>query len=213
MRGCFCEPRVYPALYRRPRAAAFRLAGDDRCRDVQVFGCSQGDGLDEIGQGKYLLSLNRNLILNSPLHYLEAVGHGAVAFWFPAFGMISNHNSKPVQLLWTLFHFVLIAAFFIQLIAIVGTALTNGLPDATRRLTYPYAVGLIVIFYTMTLSCLIDVGNPRFRVPTDGVIVLVTLIGIEMWKRIRSEQTIIRLRQRRERALGPPRGKPAPQFI
>ncbi len=169
-------------------------------------------GLDAVGQGKYLLSLNRNLILNSPLHYLEAVGNAGIAYWFPAYGTISNCDSKSLQLLWTLAHFVLIAAFFVQLVAIVGTALTNGLPDATRRLTYPYAMGLLVIFYTMTLSCLIDVGNPRFRVPADGVIVLVTLLGIEMWKRIRSEQTIIRLRQRRERALGPPRGSPAHQF-
>ena len=170
-------------------------------------------GLDAIGQGKYLLSVNRKLILSSPLHYLEASGHACVAYWFPAYGDISNCDSKVLQLVWTLFHFALMTAFLVQLIAIVGTAMTRGLPEVTRRLNHPYAIGLLVIFYTMSLSCLIDVGNPRFRVPTDGVIVLVTLLGFQMWKQIRSERTDARPSQTWQRTSVLPLGQPARRSV
>jgi hypothetical protein len=143
-------------------------------------------GLDGVPLAKYMLAYNKKLILGSPLYYLVSVGAALTGYWLPALGMICNANSRLLQGVWTLMHFGLMAAFFLQLLAIVGTALTTGLAQMPARLKFVYWMAVIMIFYTMALTCLLDVGNPRCRVPTDGLLVVATLIGFEMWKRIRA---------------------------
>jgi hypothetical protein len=34
----------------------------------------------------------------------------------------------------------------------------------------------------MVVSCLVEVGNPRYRVPTDALIVAATAIALSIWR-------------------------------
>jgi hypothetical protein len=143
-------------------------------------------GLDGVPLAKFMLSWNKKLVLGAPLYYISSVGDAAVGYWLPALGMISNCDSRLLQLFWTAMHFGLMGLFFLQLLAVLGTAMTRGLSGMPARLRDVYWMGLITIFYTMGLSCLLDVGNPRFRVVTDGMLILVTLIGFQFWKQLRA---------------------------
>ena len=51
-----------------------------------------------------------------------------------------------------------------------------------------YLLFSVVIVYTMVISVTIDVGNARFRTPTDIFIVAATLIGLESFARSAAPQ-------------------------
>jgi len=47
-----------------------------------------------------------------------------------------------------------------------------------------YGLAGMIVFYTAAVSCLIEVGDPRYRVPTDALIVFMVFLGIHLWRRL-----------------------------
>jgi hypothetical protein len=45
-----------------------------------------------------------------------------------------------------------------------------------------YVLALAIVLYTAGISCLVEVGDPRYRTPTDALIVLMLFVGWEMWR-------------------------------
>jgi hypothetical protein len=45
-----------------------------------------------------------------------------------------------------------------------------------------YALAGTIVFYTAAVSCLIEVGNPRYRVPTDSLIIFMLFLGTHLWR-------------------------------
>ena len=147
----------------------------------------------------YMLHKNLFLIKRAPLQYLLDVVWAFGLYWFPSSGELANLNSQPVQLLWAVIHFCLIGAFAFNLILLVGAAtyiktcktfrtLTNSVPISAFGLmqlqTFMYGLAGLIVIYTAAISCLIEVGVPRYRVPTDGLIVFMLFLGMHLWRRL-----------------------------
>ena len=47
-----------------------------------------------------------------------------------------------------------------------------------------YALAGTIVFYTAMVSCVIEVGAPRYRVPTDSLIVFMAFLGIVLWRQL-----------------------------
>jgi hypothetical protein len=147
----------------------------------------------------YMLRVNLLLIKKAPLHYLEEVVLAFGPYWFPPSTAVANFNSRPVQLLWALIHFCLMSGFAFNLTVLVGAAiyikrcnyfLPPGIKLPLSELGLIGFQGLIyglagtIVFYTAAISCLVEVGDPRYRVPTDSLIVFMLFLGTHLWRRL-----------------------------
>ncbi|NBC18156.1 MAG: hypothetical protein GVY18_12665 [Bacteroidetes bacterium] len=141
-----------------------------------------GLGLAELSAK--MQDINLSLIVQNPLTYLKEVGEAFVIYWFPTVTRPSMMGSGFLKLLWTALHFAFILLFGITLIVFLGSFLLKP-GYAWSSLPPVYFVMLLTIFYTALISCLVEVGNPRYRVPTDGFIVLVILFGVDYWQKTR----------------------------
>ena len=47
-----------------------------------------------------------------------------------------------------------------------------------------YGLAGTIVFYTAAISCLVEVGDPRYRVPTDGLIVFMLFLGTDLRRRL-----------------------------
>jgi len=164
---------------------------EDHSAENYIFRVDKGElsrvtGFEGIELDRYMAKLNMQLILSNPMKYLEAVGNVSARYWFPTSGTLANNNSPWIQRLWVVLQFTLVALFFLQLIAVVGTALTLGGELVSTELRTVYLLGLIYIFYTMSVSCFVDVGDPRHRLPSEGIMVTTSVIGLYIWSNLRS---------------------------
>ena len=155
-------------------------------------------GLPRPQVAKYLLHMNLFLIRTAPLNYLYDVACALVSFWLPASTTLANLHSRFMQLLWSGIHFGLMGVFALTLLAFVG-----GLPHMltykryaarhdgtlTQELTVSqvqscvYILAGTIVLYTALISSFLHSGLPRFRVPTDGLIVLMAFLGIDVYRR------------------------------
>jgi hypothetical protein len=146
----------------------------------------------------YLIRMNLTLIRHSPIEYLQAVVHSCGAYWFPATGRLASMNSAPLRWLWWVMHFGIVGIFFVQLSVIVGLAVAVGalgprsdirtlvaavISDRAPAVAFLLATSLVV--YTMVLTCLVDIGEPRQRRATDLLLVFACAIGVWVWCRAR----------------------------
>jgi hypothetical protein len=161
---------------------------------------TQLTGLDEPRLSHYLLKLNLLLIRKAPLNYIQDVVSAFGHYWFPTTSTeFANFNSRLLQMLWGVMHFILFGAFALNLILLFGAAIflkmCNLFADqldkinigATRSIDFQeFAYGLAgtIVFYTAAISCFIDVGDPRHRVPTDVIIVFMLFLGSHLWWRL-----------------------------
>src|SRR5262249_28876060 len=112
---------------------------------------------------------------------------------------LANMNSRSLQLLWAVMHFCLIGAFGVNLVLLFGAItfikcgkrLVRQANNAlVSKLKLIHLQGLIyglagtIVFYTAIISCLIEVGNSRYRVPTDSLIVFMLFLGTVLWKHL-----------------------------
>jgi hypothetical protein len=160
---------------------------------------------------KYLLHLNLLLIRKAPINYLYDVACAFSKFWFPSSTMLANMNSRFMQLLWGVIHFCLIGIFALTLVVFVG-----GLPymltykrflvrsDKTllREHTSSQMQGCVyilagtIVIYTALISSFSETGDPRYRVPTDGLIALMAFLGIDLYRRsVRCAKMVFEKRQ------------------
>jgi hypothetical protein len=168
-------------------------------------------GLQGPQLGKYLLRINLLLIRKAPLEYLYDVSRAFSGYWFPSSTILANMNSRFMQLLLVIIHFCLMGIFALTLVGIIG-----GLPYlmmykrfAARsesalltELTLSqlqgcvYILAGIIVMYTALISCFFETGQPRYRVPTDGLIVLMAFLGIDLYRHlIRGAKMVLETRQ------------------
>lgn len=146
---------------------------------------SQATGLHGTELDSYMLKLNLQLIQASPIGYVTEVGISLVNYWLPVSGPFANNNSRMMQTLWSIMHLVLVAVFFTTLLAVLGTALTQKLRLPFDAQASVYYLGLLYLFYTAIISSTLDTGSPRYRIPTDGILLATTVFGIAIWRRLR----------------------------
>jgi hypothetical protein len=110
---------------------------------------------------------------------------------------LANFDSRSLQLLWAILHFVFVGAFIVNLILLVGSAAyikecgglfkhVKGQGEGSEISYQAFLYGLagIIVVYTAVISCLIDVGDSRHRVPTDVFIVFMFFVGTDLWRRL-----------------------------
>jgi len=150
-------------------------------------------GLDTPQLSAYTLRLNLLLIRAAPLQYLEEVAKAVGPYWFPSARELAIMSSRRIQLLWVALHFAIVLIFALQFIVMTGM----GLHQITRWLigaelprsaverdlfrASAYVIATVIVIYTMVLSCMVDVGDTRQRVPTDVFILFLTLLGVHWW--------------------------------
>jgi hypothetical protein len=150
-------------------------------------------GLDTPQLSAYTLRLNLLLIRAAPLQYLEEVAKAVGPYWFPSARELAIMSSRRIQLLWVALHFAIVLIFALQFLVMTGMGLhqiTRWVigaelpPSAVERDLFrasAYVIATVIVIYTMVLSCMVDVGDTRQRVPTDVFILFLTLLGVHWW--------------------------------
>jgi hypothetical protein len=156
-------------------------------------------GLDYSQLSTHMLHLNLQLIQEAPLLYLQEVVYAFGTYWFPSSGSLANLNSRLAQLVWGILHFVLVGGFAYVMIVLFGTAMykrkskqslrfgNGGADQELHTLSlqrFGYTLAGVVVLYTAVISCLIEVGSPRYRTPTDSLIIFMFFLGTNLWQRI-----------------------------
>jgi len=150
-------------------------------------------GLDKPELSRYMLKLNLLLIKKAPLEYLKEVSRAMATFWFPRSTSLSDFNSRLLQLVWGAVHLAVMTCFFLVGSFLIGFGL---LPPGLRESVLPAEAGpgglcalfllpLAIIFYTALTSTMFEVGNPRYRTPTDLLILFVLVLGIHLFAQVR----------------------------
>ena len=155
---------------------------------------SAATGLSTVELSKYLVRMNATLIMAAPLEYLQEVARSMATYWLPAPGPLAALNSRVLRWLAAAVHLLVVGVLFLELAALGGGALLA----ATRRIaagrgaipigtpgggiaTGAWALALTIVAYTMAISCLIDIGEPRQRKPTDLLILFLCVLGVHLW--------------------------------
>jgi hypothetical protein len=156
-------------------------------------------GFEQPQLSNYMLKLNLMLIREAPLNYLREVFWAFGTYWLPSSSELANFNSRSVQLLWGIIHFVLIGGFAFNLILLIGATtylkrcrrfvkprnrILNGEGRLIHFQAFLYGLAGTIVIYNAAISCLIDVGVPRHRVSTDVLIVFMLFLGTDLWRRL-----------------------------
>jgi hypothetical protein len=163
-------------------------------------------GLTYLQLSKQMLELNLLLIRSAPLTYVHEVVSSFSTYWLPASGILANLNSRYVQLIWSTLHFAVIGVFVFYMTLLTGAGIylqklgktavwdqNDVNRESVNRLhlqSLLYIVAGAIIFYTAVISCFLEVGDPRYRVPTDGLILAMTILGIDIWHRLITVSTL-----------------------
>lgn len=147
---------------------------------------TRATGLEGPALERYMLNLNLGLIRSAPGTYLVEVARAAGVYWTPYMGEVAMSTRHPSYAVFPAVQLVVVAVFWLTLAALFGTAVTHGLRFVRREHLQAYTLAVAIVLYTMLVSITIDVGVPRYRVPTDPLIVLGVVLGACMWSVERS---------------------------
>jgi hypothetical protein len=152
-----------------------------------------------------LIRINLVLIRAAPLQYLQEVAQGFSTFWLPASTNLVNMSSRGIQLLWAVIHFGLMSLFGGTLIVLLGSAVflikarpifekgdLSGVFEMRliQKQAAVYALAGTIVMYGAVISSLFESGNPRYRIPTDILIVYMSFLGIDLFKRLSRITTV-----------------------
>jgi len=152
-------------------------------------------GLDKAQLSKRLVRLNILLILKAPAEYLQEVVWAFGSYWFPASGELANLNSRVVQLVWALLQFAVAGWLACSLVLLIGggsylftllrrAGRSAGFGDDASTSFLVYGMAATFVFYSAAVSCVIQDGLPRYRVPTDGLILFMAFLAAPLWRRL-----------------------------
>jgi hypothetical protein len=155
-------------------------------------------GLSTPNLSAYLVRADLGLIRHAPVPYLRDVARSAGTFWLPADGVLADFHSTAARAAWLLVHGSVVVIWWLQIAALAGAIVF----DLSRRICsggpYPpllkqlsasptaatgYLVAAFLVFYTMAITCLIDIGEPRQRRPTDLLTLFMCALGVHVWTR------------------------------
>jgi len=157
-------------------------------------------GLSGAELSNYMLKVNLRLIRTAPLGVLQEVVTAGGTYWLPSSGALANFKSPLLQLLWAVIHFAVLGVFATTLLLLLGGGVSylsvrrrlsmrapswHPLEDGSiEGATMMYALAGTIVFYTAVVSCVVEIGIPRYRVPTDGFIVFMTFLGVVLWRQL-----------------------------
>ncbi len=157
---------------------------------VKITGLKEGPELS-----KYMLHLNLLLIKKAPLNYLQEVFTSFSSLWLPTASRLANMDSIGIQALWAVMQLSVLAVFALQLIVILGLTIFGlsqrwvirkakfqsrvSLPSGAA---FAYALAGTIVFYNALLTSLIEIGTPRYRVPTEPLLIFMCFLGIYLWR-------------------------------
>lgn len=143
-----------------------------------------------------MLQLNLILIKRAPLTYLQEVAWSFINYLFPASGELSIFGSRVLQLVWALLQLIVVTVFGVNLTVFLaamwvtslcvrtGTSSIITLTDKSVNGSGTFFVAglaLTVISYTAIISCFFEVGDPRYRVTTDSLILFFLFVSLRFW--------------------------------
>ena len=143
----------------------------------------------------FLVQMNLALIARAPMQYLEEVARSMATYWFPATGRLGGLDITGLRSVWALLHGGLAVLFGAELAVVLGIAMIAltagrrvraslmGAIDFTDLQAFVFALAATIVFYTMVLSCFLDIGEPRHRRPTDALFIAATLVAAFVWTR------------------------------
>jgi hypothetical protein len=167
--------------------------------DVIIPELSIATGLPMPQLSTYMVRINLLLIAKAPLEYLREVLWAFCTYWFPSSATLANMNSRSLQFLWAILHFGVMSIFAINLVVLIGT--TSYMMMCKRLVTtrdktlvtdlrlsnfqgFLYILASSIVIYGALLTSLTGVGDARYRVPTDSLIVFMSFLGIHLWRRL-----------------------------
>ena len=158
-------------------------------------------GLDTAGLSAYLVGMNLALIRIAPDKYLEDVARAGSSYWLPVAGPLATMQSSALRWVWALLHAAVTSTFFLQACVLIGLCAfafsrRRRMPleaggtgiQATSIQTMSYLLGGAVVIYTMVLSCLLDIGEPRQRRPTDVIVLMMCFLAAQVWSQSVAER-------------------------
>ena len=152
--------------------------------------------LSEIELSKMLQTVNLKLILSSPLSYIVEVGHSMAIYTMPSASEQANFYNNWFQLLWLLLNYVVLAATLLCVSGAVGILILSSRKSTTTMLKDKlplfsvYLFCAVIVFYNFCISTFLEVGNPRYRLPTDLLIIIFDLISVYAFIRFRNKNRI-----------------------
>jgi|SRR5688572_2306271 len=155
-------------------------------------------GLQEPELSDYLLRLNWTLITSAPLSYVREVAIAFAMYCLPASGSLANFDSPYIQLAWAVVHFCVMTVFALTLAVVSGMGVLMCLGGSRRlqrivgtdtwhdieSLFWVFALAWTIVLYTAVISTVFEIGIPRYRVPTEALMVCMVFIGGEIIRRI-----------------------------
>ena len=145
-----------------------------------------------------LLRMNLALVRHAPVPFLRDLVQSLARYWLPAAGALADFSRTALRALWLLLHVLVVGAFFLQLIGAFGLALARVTPKGattdTRAPLVPsaaiarasYVLAGTIVLYTMAITCLLDIGEPRQRRATDLLILFMVVLGAHIWRQLAS---------------------------
>lgn len=156
---------------------------------------AQATGLSKAQLSAYLVKMNLTLISRAPLEYLQEVARSLATYWFPSVGPLASMNSSLLRWSWGLLHGALVLVLSLEVALLLALAIIRFserlgrlervvMPPlaATATQTVAFALAAGIVFYTMILSCAIDIGEPRQRRTTDALVVFLCFLGVHVWR-------------------------------
>ena len=157
---------------------------------------------------QYLLRLHLLLISEAPLTYLQEVFASFSSYWLPSATDLANMNSLVAQTLWASLHFGILSLFLLQLIVITGF----GLFQLSKRLfldqgeslagnilptqAFAYLLAGMIVLYNAVATAMTEVGDPRYRTPTEPLIVFMSFLGFLLWRQLLARTEIEQISSR-----------------
>ncbi|MBZ5601271.1 MAG: hypothetical protein LAO79_03095 [Acidobacteriia bacterium] len=136
---------------------------------------------------RYMMRVNERLIAAAPLDYLLECARSAAGYWFPHTSPAALFVSRRLQFMWAAIEVAMAVLFFFQLWVIGGGALLALLVGSTapRVDWFFYGMAAVIVLYTMVVSCMVEVGDPRYRMPTDIFALFMIFSGANALRRSR----------------------------
>jgi len=160
----------------------------------------QQTGLSYRDLAKYMLDLNLDLIARAPLVYFQEVTYSFFNFWLPATTELSDFNSRNIQLLWTLLHYLTVLAytgvsiflggfflFFLGFSHDKKVRLMKRVSGIARSQMVYLLLAAFVIWYSILVTIFTDMGVARHRVPVELLIFTSIFLGVDIWLDMRKD--------------------------
>ncbi len=155
-------------------------------------------GLEVPELSDYMLRLNILLIKQAPLSFLEDVVSAFGSFALPSSGKLANFDSRIFQLIWGVFNFGLMGGVALNLTVLLGAMFLFAVSrlrhcnfgESLNELHVLFSQGIVyglaatIVAYTALISCVFEVGDPRYRVPTDSLIMFMLFLGCQLCCRL-----------------------------